>query len=136
MVIKAAFATDDGKLFNDRHFGDAEKYVIYEIGRDGYRLAGQIENSSGEESGDVHAASEKARSVASLLLEQGVNTAVSRIFGPNIKRIRRKYVCLLMDDIPLEEAVEIVRENYDAIETEWRKGEERGHIKLQKEHRK
>ena len=133
MVIRAAFATDDGKRFNNRHFGDADRYAIYEIGKDGYRFVEKIENSSTEESGEVHADPEKARSVASLLLERDVNTAVSRIFGPNIKRMRKRFVCLLMDDMPLEKAAELVREHFEAIEVEWQKGEERGHIRLKKE---
>ena len=29
--LKVAFATDDGKTFMDRHFGDAEYYYIYEM---------------------------------------------------------------------------------------------------------
>jgi predicted Fe-Mo cluster-binding NifX family protein len=133
MIIRAAFATDGGSLFNNRHFGDAGAYAIYEIDREGYRFLAQIENSSGEERGEVHADTEKARSVASLLLEQGVNTAVARIFGPNIKRIRRKFVCLLVDDIPIEAAADLLRENYDTIMTEWQKGAERSHIRLKKE---
>ncbi len=128
MIIKAAFATDDGKSFIKRHFGDAEYFLICEITEDNYRLINKIANSTEEER--THADPDKARGIAEILVKENVNTAVSFAFGPNIKRIRKKFVCVLVDDIPIETAVRTIRENLQVIEGEWLKGEGRGHISL------
>ncbi len=128
MIIKAAFATDDGNSFIKRHFGDAEYFLIYEITEDNYRLIKKIANSTEEEK--THADPDKARGIVEILVKENVNTAVSFAFGSNIKRIRKKFVCVLVDDIPIETAVRTIRENSRVIEGEWLKGEGRGHISL------
>lgn len=130
MIIKAAFATDDGYNFMGRHFGDAEFFDIYEINEKSFNFVKRISNSTEEEEEEIHADPKKAKSISKILLEQKINTAVSRIFGPNIKRIRKKFVCLILDDIKIEEAIKRIQENYNEIEAEWLKGEERSHISL------
>ncbi len=129
MIIKAAFATDDGTYFMGRHFGDAEFFDIYEINENSFSFVKRILNSVEEEDG-VHADPEKAKSISQILSEEEVNCAVSKVFGPNIKRIRKKFVCILMDNIKISEAVKKIQENFKIVENEWIKGEERGHISL------
>jgi len=46
MIIKAAFATDDGKTSIDRHFGDANFFDIYEITIDSFNFIKRVTNSS------------------------------------------------------------------------------------------
>jgi len=101
-IIKAAFATDNGKTFMSRHFGDAGFFDIYSIDENSFCLIKKVINSSEEENRDNHADPEKAKSISGILLKENVNTVVSRIFGPNIKRISEKFVCVLMDDIHIE----------------------------------
>lgn len=130
MVITAAFPTDDGKTLIDRHFGDAEYFVIYNIDENECRFISKIANSSGEEKANVHADPEKAKGVSQLLKAQGVNTAVAPVFGPNIKRIRKKFVCVLVDKIPIEQASELLRRHYADIASAWLEGEERQDLRI------
>jgi len=130
MTITAAFATDDGIRFINRHFGDAAFYDVYEITRENTTFIKQIRNTSGEDKGEIHADPAKAKSVAGLLLEEGVNTAVSKIFGPNIKRIRKNFVCVICGDKTIKSAVRTIQGHIEEIEAEQRKGAERGHLRL------
>lgn len=134
MTIIAAFATDDGEHFINRHFGDAEFYDVYEISRENSKFLKQISNASGEENEELHADPKKAKSVAGILLKEGVNTAVSNIFGPNIKRIRKKFVCVISREKTIAAGVRIIQEHIDEIEAEWRKGPERGHLRYKAEY--
>ena len=93
--LKVAFATDNGKTFMGRHFGDAEYYDIYEINDKNTEFIKKISNSTEEEE-DVHADPQKAKGISNLLLEEDVSVVVSKVFGPNIKRIKKKFVCILM----------------------------------------
>ena len=43
------FATDDGKTFMDRHFGDALQYEIYELDSSTARHLRTIKNTTEEE---------------------------------------------------------------------------------------
>ncbi len=85
--IKVAFATDDGKSFMGRHFGDAEHYYIYEIDNNNANFIKKIDNTTEEEK--MHADPKKAKGITSLLNEENVNVVVSKVFGPNINRIKK-----------------------------------------------
>lgn len=130
MHIRAAFATDDGETFIKRHFGDAEYYLIYDIDPAGCRFVKKIENTTEEEQEEVHADPKKAKGVARMLQNEGVTTAVCPVFGPNIKRIRKKFVCILTDAVPIDQAAEVLRNHYSEIEAEWNKGEDRKHLRF------
>ena len=52
------------------------------------------------------------------------------MFGPNIKRIKKKFVCIVLNDDTLEKGIETTQKNYDKIVSEWKKGEDRGYLEL------
>jgi len=125
--IKVAFATDDGKTFMGRHFGDAEQYYIYEIDNDNAEFIKKINNTTEEEE-EIHADPKKAKGISNLLLNENVSVVVSKVFGPNIKRIRKKFVCIVIKDDEIEEGINKVCTNIEKIYNEWEKGEERQHL--------
>jgi predicted Fe-Mo cluster-binding NifX family protein len=126
--LKIAFATDDKTRLIDRHFGDAEFYSIYAITSDSYQLLKHIANTVDEE--ETHADPKKAHGISFILKEQDVEVVVNRAFGPNIKRIVKKFVPVLADYDTIEEAIIYIQNNFEKIETELSKGEERKHIRL------
>ena len=67
MKIKVAFATDDGKIFMDRHFGDAEYYDVYEISEIDSKFIKRIKNTTEEDNESVHADPEKAKGQKELI---------------------------------------------------------------------
>ena len=125
--LKVAFATDNGKTFMGRHFGDAEYYYIYEIDNENAEFIKKISNTTEEEE-DVHADPKKAKGISNLLLEEDVSVVVSKIFGPNIKRIKKKFVCIVVKDEELDVGIRKVCESIGKIYEEWEKGEERKHL--------
>ena len=125
--FKVAFATDNGKTFMGRHFGDAEYYYIYEIDDKNAEFIKKISNTTEEEE-DVHADPKKAKGISNLLLEENVSVVVSKIFGPNIKRIKKKFVCIVVKDEELDVGIRKVCESIGKIYEEWEKGEERKHL--------
>ncbi len=125
--FKVAFATDNGKTFMSRHFGDAEYYYIYEIDNKNAEFIKKISNTTEEEE-DVHADPKKAKGISNLLLEENVSVVVSKIFGPNIKRIKKKFVCIVVKDEELDVGISKVCESIGKIYEEWEKGEDRKHL--------
>ena len=126
--LKVAFATDNNKTFMDRHFGDAEYYHVYEIDEKKSELINIIKNTTEEE--DVHADPKKAGSIAKLLKQENVQIVVSKIFGPNIKRIKKKFVCILMKQNSIENGIDVIKTNFLTIAGEWEIGENRKHLSL------
>lgn len=129
MKFNVAFATDDGKTFMGRHFGDARFYDIYELDENQASFVKRIENTVDEEE-DVHADPKKAKGISELLLDENVTVVVSKIFGPNIKRIKKKFVCVVIRDEMINSGINKVCENIEKIYAEWEKGKERKHLSL------
>ena len=129
MKLRVAFATDDGKTFMGRHFGDARFYDIYELDGDQASFIKRIENTVDEEE-DVHADPKKAKGISTLLLDEKVAVVVSKIFGPNIKRIKKKFVCIVVRDNEIDVGLKKICNNIEKIYIEWEKGKERKHILL------
>ena len=126
MII--ACATDDGKNFISRHFGDAEKYLIYEL-RDGqYVLTGTILNTTGEE--EQHADPKKAKGIVSILAEKNVNVGLTKVFGPNIKRIKKHLVPVLVSVDSIEKGLAKVLEASGKVIEAIDIGYKRKHIDL------
>jgi len=124
--LKVAFATDDGKSFMSRHFGDAEHYYIYEIDNNNANFIKKIDNTTEKEKN--HADPKKAKGITNLLSEENVNVVVSKIFGPNINRIKKKFVCIVVKDEKIEKSINNICDNIENIFREWEKGKERKHL--------
>jgi predicted Fe-Mo cluster-binding NifX family protein len=126
--LTVAFATNDGEHFMSNHFGDADYYHIYEINPTSAKYIKVIQNTTEEE--EIHADPKKAKGISQLLKEEKVNVVGSKVFGPNIKRIKKTFVCLLLKDTNIKDAIKKVSENYDKILSEWNKGEERNFLSI------
>jgi len=124
-----AFATNDGKNFINNHFGDADFYYIFEIGACSIKYLKFIENNSEEESG-VHADPQKAKGVSKILLREKVNVVCSKVFVPNIKRIKKQFVCVLSQDKTIEAASQKLAKNFQKILVEWDKGAARKYLSI------
>jgi predicted Fe-Mo cluster-binding NifX family protein len=124
--MRLAVATDDGEHFMGRHFGDAEFFEIYEFSGTGYEVVGRVINDLDEE--EVHADPTKAKGIAGILREQDVQVAAAKVFGPNIKRIKKHFVCVLTGHDNIRDGLELLVRDYLEIIAEFEKGGERGFL--------
>ena len=129
MGFLIAFGTDDGEHLNSDHVGMAKYFYVYEFADGKDKLIEQRRNTSftGDETAK-HGDPEKARATSSVL--QNVDVLVGKKFGPNLPRLLKKFVCVLVRTDSLPVAVETVRHNMDRIAEETDKGEDRKHIVL------
>ena len=123
-----AFATDDGRNLINRHFGDANFYQIYKITKNSYSKIDSLENTTEEE--DQHADPKKAGGIANLLQSKNVTCAVSTVFGPNIKRINKKFVCIIASSKDISTQINTLQQNFSQIQAAWHQGVNRKHLKL------
>ncbi|MBI9039183.1 MAG: hypothetical protein JEY97_13700 [Bacteroidales bacterium] len=130
--MKIAFASDNGKSFIDRHFGDSEYYYIYKISSAEAIFMKKISNTTEEEDEEIHADPKKAKSVTKMLKNEKIEVVVSKIFGPNIKRIRKNFVCILMNDEDISDSIKTIQQKHDIIVNERKKGESRNHLNFKK----
>ncbi len=119
-----AFGVDEGSSFTDRHFGDSEYFDIYELVEETFNFKTRLKNTSEDEK--VHADPKKAGSIAGLLKTQGVQVVFSRQFGPNIVRIRRRFVCIKLQSKSVEDVKRLAIAHLDTLSQMWDCGEHRG----------
>ena len=132
MNLLIAFATDDGNKYVDRHFGDADYYDIYEISSNENKFIKRLNNTTKEDDEDVHADPKKASSIVDLLKIEKVQVVISKVFGPNIKRIKKKFVCGLFNNQQISDSIKVIQKNINIFIDEWEKGETRNHINMKK----
>lgn len=126
--LRFAIASEDGHALYNGHFGDSNYYLIYDINGDRFEFIEQIKNRAKGFKEHSHGDGKKAVKVSDLLNESEV--LCGRAFGPNIKRIVKKFVPVVVKVNNVEEAIALLQANYDKILEEFKKGEKRKHIAL------
>jgi len=130
MKLLIAFGTDDGKkLKADGHFGMSKYFYIYEFynGKEFFVERRENVEFKGDES-MKHGDPAKARATASVL--ENINVVVGTSFGPNITRLLKKYVCIVVRVNGIKESIKIIHANIDKVIEQKNKGENRKHIVL------
>lgn len=131
--IRVAIATDDGTTCITRHFGDARYYYLYDINESEYQFITKLENTVDiEEIESAHGDPQKASGIGKLLKQHQVNTAVAKVFGPNIKRLVKQYACVLVKSDTLTDILDILVQKHNQIAAEVEKGELRTPLDLRK----
>jgi len=123
-----AVGTDDYKTIkSDDHVGMSKYFQIWKYSKGKLTLKEKRENVKYEEDeGRVHGDPSKAKATSSVLTN--IDVLVGRIFGPNIIRLRNKYVCALVREPEIKKAIEIIKENIIEIVEEYNKQERQGII--------
>jgi len=93
MEINIAFALSQSGTFEKKHFGDADKYQIYHLSNETFKMLYEEENPFKlVDESSAHGTEKKAGSIIDFLHQKNVSVVVSRKFGPNIKHIARHFI--------------------------------------------
>ncbi len=127
--LLVAFGTDDGENLNNDHVGMAKYYHVYKFFNGKEELVERRKNV--EFKGDEtmkHGDPEKAKATSSVL--ENVDVLVGKKFGPNLPRLLKKVVCIVVRAHDIGNAIELIHNNMDKVVEEKNKGEDRKHIVL------
>lgn len=133
--LKIAVASDDGIKLVNRHFGDADRYYIYDLNESKDQLIEIIENPMmdyEENEEDFRGDEKKAKGISFILKEKRVNGVLGHKIGPNIVNIKKKFVVLVSRCEKVDEALQLVKDNYTKIEKEAQKNGEKEYFILKK----
>ena len=92
MKIRFALAVNMQNRFEKKHFGVADKFVIYEWLGDDFILISELPNkfkSNGEP--HVHGSKKKGVEIINFLQQAGVKVLVSMQFGKNIQLVNKHF---------------------------------------------
>ncbi len=117
--IRLAFAVSNDAKFENTHFGEADKYLIYEMTRSNITFLFEHINAHKTTQIDKqHGLESKGKAISNCLLEHQVQVLVSRQFGPNIKLINQHFVPIKIAQETPEEAGGILHEYFNWIDDE------------------
>ena len=132
MKIKLACGTYNETEFTNGHFGSSKYFLIYDFSLEtkDLRFLKRIENSTQEE--EKHGDIKKAKSVSELL--KNVFVLVAFRYGPNIIRIKKKFVPIISREKNIEKILNKVKlySNKIKSEIEKEKGIDKGIIYIKK----
>ncbi len=112
--MRVAISTEDEIQITRDHFGEGKLFLIYEINREGYKLIEKRKNSTPPE--EEHGSREKARGISSILGD--VDVLLGFQFGPNILRIKDKFLPIVSREMQIKDALKIFLQHYISIEKE------------------
>lgn len=113
--LTVAIGTDDDKTIkSDGHFGESQYYSIWKYGEDKIFFVEKRENSKYKENeSETHGDPNKFKAVAGVLND--VDVMVGKMFGPNIERMRDKYICAVSREEKIDKITEKIKENINEI---------------------
>lgn len=120
MNIRFAFAVNKANLFEKKHFGDADKYLIYEQNFDKLILTSEEINTFkllDEE--QEHGSRKKGNAIIDFLKEKRANALVSMQFGKNIKMINKHFVPVKVTVEHPDEIIALIEKHLHWIQDEW-----------------
>jgi len=126
MKFRIAFASDDENNMVNKHFGEANFYMIYEISKLECIFIEKRENTITEKDERFHGDPKKANKISKIVPD--VQVLCNKQFGENIKNMVKKYVPIVFDIENIDKAIEIIQSNFDKITEGWNNKEIKKHI--------
>ena len=121
MDLKFAFAVNNDGEFQETHFGDADKYLIYEHDSKEMIFINEIINKNRDiDESKKHGSEKKGNAVIDYLRKINVNILVSRQFGQNLKMMNKHFVPVLIADENIENTIKFLEKNVFSIYKELR----------------
>jgi len=123
-----AIGTDDGQTIKqDDHVGMSKYYSIWRYFDGELSFIEKRKNVEYDEDEErIHGDPKKAEAVSSIL--KGVDVIVGKIIGPNIVRMKKFFVPLVIRKLLIKNALEVIKENINEIVEEKEKKERIGII--------
>lgn len=117
--IRFAFALGTNEQFEPKHFGEAEKYAIYEWNDCNMNFITSIRNPMKDfDEEQLHGSRMKGSGIIDLLKKEKVNVVVSRQFGRNIKMINQHFIPVIVRVNKPSEAYRFLKNHIQWIQNE------------------
>lgn len=114
-----AFAVSNTNQFEAKHFGDVDKYLIYEYCNESFSLIShQINKFKNLNKEHVHGDKEKGNLIIKLLKNNHVQVLVSPQFGRNISMINKHFIPVAIHNSNSENIFQILSKNIKWISDE------------------
>jgi predicted Fe-Mo cluster-binding NifX family protein len=130
MELLIAFSTDDGQHMLKGHAGQARYFDVYKFLNGQAEFLERRDNSKYKGHKTIkHGDPKKAQATLGAL--KGVHVLVAKTYGPNLPRLLKTMLCVVVRTQKISDAVEILKRNAEVVLGEYQKGEVRKHLVLE-----
>lgn len=120
MNLRFAFAVNNDGILQKKHFGDADKYLIFEQIADKIVLfSEEINKFKFLDDKHEHGSRTKGRAIVNFLKEKNVTVLVSTQFGKNISIINEHFIPVKVALEQPEEIAKVISKHIHWINDEW-----------------
>jgi predicted Fe-Mo cluster-binding NifX family protein len=118
-TVRLAMAVNHSGHFESRHFGDADKYLMYEW-TDGrfvflQEKSNKFKNFDEEQ---AHGSKKKGVAIIDFLQSLNINVLVSKQFGKNVQLVNCHFIPVIVPEDTPEQVLEILTKHMKWIEDE------------------
>ena len=119
MNLRFAFAVNNDSDFQKKHFGDADKYIIYEHDSKELVFINEVSNINRDiDEEHEHGSKKKGMAVIDFLKNKNIKVIVSMQFGKNIKMVDKHFIPVIVSNNKLNEVIDIIEKNVHWINDE------------------
>ncbi len=121
MALRFSIATNKDGLLEEKHFGEADKFLLYDLDGEDLVLVGEEVNKIKEEAGEDFNLDEHAPLIIKFLKEKGINILVSLHFSDYVKEANEYFIPVMVTHKDPENVIESIKEHLYWILEEWNK---------------
>lgn len=129
MHLLIAFTTNDGENMIKDHAGQAKYFDVYRFS-DGKAEFLERRDNSKYKGAEAMKHGDPKKAQATLEALNGLHVLVAKMYGPNLPRLLKKLLCVVVRTQKISDAVKIVKKNMEIVLEEHQKGEGRKHLVL------
>lgn len=118
MNLRFAFAVNNENQFEDCFFGEANKFLIYQVISNKLELIYEIVNDYKSDPQLIENNDKKVDALIKHLIENDIKVIVSKEFSENIKIVNQYFIPIIISTENPEEAVEIINGHMHWIKDE------------------
>lgn len=111
MKLTFAFALNHEGIFENKHFGDADRFAFYEEKDKQISIKEEIKNEFKTNFKDEHGLKAKGEAIVSFLKEQRVKVLISKQFGRNLHMVNQHFVPVIIHQESPQEVLEILNKH-------------------------
>ena len=120
MKLRFAFAVNNENRFVKKHFGDADRYLIYTLESGKMILSSEeINDFKPVDEEHEHGSKRKGNAIIRFLKEKDVNVLVSTLFGKNINLVNKHFIPVKISLDQQDDIIDILIKHQHWIKDEW-----------------
>lgn len=121
MTVRFSIATNEAGLLEEKHFGEADKFLIYDLVGEDLVLVGEEKNIIKHELGKDFDLKEHGPRIMEFLKDKDINILISMHFSDHVKRANEFFIPVIVSHRKPEDVVNSIKEHLYWIIEEWKK---------------